>query len=308
MRRAAALLPEIEDLLHRGIACGAFADPWNILGFQGLFPLSPAREDSMRDPRLDELVQVVEQIFNLYARLSGEAAAAGDEALVRSLTEGMGRLAAWWDPFATAEVSDVRRVHGGEAAASARQVAAALSGWRQRGEAAADLALLARPARPFPLPQGVCPGGGRPAAQGRFPRRPGAAGQLARAGRAGPPGRRRLLVPRPGAALDAGGCPARRRRGRGSPSPEERRALVVKFFDYLEANAEDYWEVPTLDLVEAGEEEEEEEEDLYGAAYEDVTYQDAPTTPRARFPTAAPRRTSSTWNARANGWSGGCIS
>ncbi len=140
LRRAAALLPEIEDLLHRGVACGAFADPWNILGFQGLFPLSAAREDAVRDGRLDELVQVVEQIFNLYARLSGEAAAAGDEALVRSLTEGMGRLAAWWDPFATAEVSDVRRVHGGEAAASARQVAAALSGWRRRGEAAADLA------------------------------------------------------------------------------------------------------------------------------------------------------------------------
>ena len=34
----------------------------------------------------------------------------------------------------------MRRVHGGEAAASARQVAAALAGWRQRGEAAADLA------------------------------------------------------------------------------------------------------------------------------------------------------------------------
>src|SRR5207248_1215275 len=36
---AARLLPEVEDLLRRGIACGAFADPWNVLGFQGLFPL-----------------------------------------------------------------------------------------------------------------------------------------------------------------------------------------------------------------------------------------------------------------------------
>jgi len=42
LRRAAARLPEVEELLHRGIACGAFADPWNILGFQGLFPLSSA--------------------------------------------------------------------------------------------------------------------------------------------------------------------------------------------------------------------------------------------------------------------------
>ena len=72
-----ATLAEVEDLLRRGIACGAFADPWNILGFQGLFPLSPAREDSIRDPRLDELVQTVEQVFHLYARLLSEAAASG---------------------------------------------------------------------------------------------------------------------------------------------------------------------------------------------------------------------------------------
>ena len=35
------------------------------------------------------------------------------------------------------------------------------------------------------------------------------------------------------------------------PPAAERRALVVKFFDYLEANAEEYWEVPALDAGEA---------------------------------------------------------
>src|SRR5262249_27003802 len=44
---AGRLLADVEGLLHRGIACGALADPWNILGFQGLFPLSHAREDSV---------------------------------------------------------------------------------------------------------------------------------------------------------------------------------------------------------------------------------------------------------------------
>ncbi len=39
---ASRLLPEIADLLKREVECGAFADPWNILGFQGLFPLSAA--------------------------------------------------------------------------------------------------------------------------------------------------------------------------------------------------------------------------------------------------------------------------
>ena len=129
---AAALLPEVEDLLRRGIACGAFADPWNMLGFQGLFPLSAAREDAIRDPRLEELVQAVEQTFSLYARLMSEAAAAGDAGPGRAgSATSMERLAAWWDPFAAAEVSDVRRVHGGEAVASARNVAAALAAWRR---------------------------------------------------------------------------------------------------------------------------------------------------------------------------------
>ena len=89
LANAARRLPEIEDLLQRGIACGAFADPWNILGFQGLFPLSAGTEDSLRDGRLDELVQVIDQLCNLYARLLSEAAARGDKPLDR---EAPGRL------------------------------------------------------------------------------------------------------------------------------------------------------------------------------------------------------------------------
>ncbi len=275
LKRAAARLPEVENLLHRGIACGALADPWNILGFQGLFPLSPAREDSTPDARLGELVQVVEQTFNLYARLSSEAAAAGDEELARSLTEGMERLAAWWDPFATVEVSDMRRVHGGEAAASARQVASALAGWRQRGEAAADLAFWRgqldqfRSAKAFSLVVDAL------LRKGDF-----------RAAMA-------LLVSWVGQAeqvpLEEGAYsfhalalrwllaltqPAGETEGAALPPAEERRALIIKFFDYLEANAEEFWEVPTLDVV-GPEAPDEEEEDLYGAAYEGVTYEDS---------------------------------
>src|SRR5262249_42013246 len=136
---AAQLLPEVEELLRRGIACGALVDPWNILGFQGLFPLSPAREDSIQDPRVDELLQVVEQMFHFYARVLGEGAAAGQAVLIGSVAPRMKQLAEWWDRFATVEVSDVRRVHGGEAAASAAHVADALTRWHERGEAPADL-------------------------------------------------------------------------------------------------------------------------------------------------------------------------
>ena len=74
---AAAQLPEVEHLLHRGIACGALPDSWNILGFQGLYPLFTAMEDSVRDTRIDELLAVVEQTFHLYARLLAEAGPKG---------------------------------------------------------------------------------------------------------------------------------------------------------------------------------------------------------------------------------------
>jgi len=132
---------KIQEILHRGIACGAFADPWNILGFQGLFPLSPAREDAIRDPRIEELIQVVEQTFHLHGRLLAESAAAGEPALVEELTGSADRLAVWWDRFATVDVSTgVRPVNGQELAGAGRQVASALSRWHQRGETPADLA------------------------------------------------------------------------------------------------------------------------------------------------------------------------
>src|SRR5206468_2345861 len=120
---AAKLPAEIEDLIRRGIDCGALPDPWNILGFQGMFPLSAAQEDSIRDPRIDDLINAMEHLFDLYSRLLSEAAGAGERALVKSLTTDMRRLATWWDRFASVEIQDVRRVHGGETVASAEHVA-----------------------------------------------------------------------------------------------------------------------------------------------------------------------------------------
>jgi hypothetical protein len=288
LHEAARRLPEIEELMQRGIACGAFVDPWNILGFQGLFPLSPAREDSIRDPRVDELIQVVEQIFNLYARLMSEAAASGDAELVRKLRDGLRHLTAWWDRFATVEVGDVRRLHGGEASSSASGVANALARWHRRGEASADLAFWREQLEHFRSPKAfalvvdtllgkadyrsalalLCSWLGQaeqapledsvwsfhtlalrwmlavaklPASEGRQP---------------------------PDITQENQGSDATR-----SPEVLQRRDSIVKFFDYLEANAEEYWEVPQLEvpgppLIE------EREDELFDAAYENVTYQD----------------------------------
>src|SRR5215470_1753401 len=75
---AVRLLGEVEDLLRRGIDCGALVDPWNILGYQGLFPIFPGREDTVRDPRAEELIHTVGRQFDLYARTTAAAAVAGD--------------------------------------------------------------------------------------------------------------------------------------------------------------------------------------------------------------------------------------
>jgi hypothetical protein len=72
-----------------------------------------------------------------------------------------------------------------------------------------------------------------------------------------------------------------------SPAASQRWPLARKFLDYLEANAEEYWQVPRFEMAAEilGDDqqqdgaqataEEEDEGDLFGAAYEHVTYRDS---------------------------------
>ncbi len=69
------LLRETREVLHRAIECGAVVDPWNILGFDGNFSLFPAMENSIHDHRVDELLDLMEEIFDTYGRLWSMAAA-----------------------------------------------------------------------------------------------------------------------------------------------------------------------------------------------------------------------------------------
>jgi hypothetical protein len=281
---AARLLPEIEDLLHRGIACGAVIDPWNILGFQGQYPRFTALEDSVRDHRIDELVEVVDQILSLYAQVLSEGAAAGKMAANEQVTRNMRRLADWWDRFATVEVSDVPHVHGGEATASAAHVSGALARWHERGEASADLAFWREHLDNFNSPKAFAlvidallhKEDYRAALAllmtwvGQVEQVPLEEGEHSFHALAL---RWMLGVCGPVAAGSSKKEPV------NGPTPAARLELAVKFFDYLEANAEDYWNVPRLDVLGTGGARpgpaEKEEENLYEAAYEDVTYKDS---------------------------------
>src|SRR5262249_45117258 len=66
-------------------------------------------------------------------------------------------------------------------------------------------------------------------------------------------------------------------RGRLSPTGEDGWPLIRRLFDYVDANAEEYGQVPSLDGAVPGAPVPEEEEGagLYGAAYEDFTYKDS---------------------------------
>lgn len=280
LREAAQRVPAIEDLLHRGIACGAFVDPWNILGFQGLFPLSPAREDSIRDPRVEELIQIIEQIFTLYARLMSEAAAAGDGDLVRTLSTSLRRLAEWWDCFAAVEVGDVRRLHGGEAASSATGVANVLARWHQRGEASADLAFWRQQLEHFRSPKAFALVVDTLLRKADYRSALGLLCSWLSVAEQAPLEDNvwsfHSLALRWMLAVSGGNHPSGEEPNKGGMTAlarQQRRELIVRFFDYLEANAEDYWQVPELELP-GPPLIEEKEDDLFGAAYEDVTYQD----------------------------------
>jgi hypothetical protein len=280
LTEAVRLLPRAEDTLRRGIACGAFADPWNILGFQGLFPLFNAREDSIRDSRIDELVQVMEHLFGLYSRLISEAAGAGEKALGNSLLSNLRRLATWWDRFASVEVSDVRRVYGRATLASAEHVATALARWHERGETGADLAFWREHLQGFQSPEAfalvvdaLLRKEDYRAAMGLL------MNWLSQAERISLEDGEysfhnsalRWMLGIAGSRGSAGAHHA------PAATAVENWPLVKRFLDYLEANAEDYWQVPTLDSLgtstpsTAGEE----TESLYEAAYADVTYRDS---------------------------------
>src|SRR5262249_33829198 len=176
------------------------------------------------------------------------------------------RFAAWWDRFASATVSDIDRVHGGESADVAEHVAGALARWHERGEATADLGFWKQHLEGFRSPKAFAL-----VVDALLDKRDFRASMA-------------LLMNWLGQVeqvpLEDGEYSfhalALRWLLELANEPEGTWPLMAKFFDYLEANAEDYWEVPELQS-EAGdlEAEETDTEDLYEAAYAGVTYRDS---------------------------------
>jgi len=309
---AAASLPQIEDLLHRAIECGAMVDPWNILGFGGQFSRSPAIEDSVHDERVDDLIELVSDIFALGARLQGKAAASGDDSLAKQLSERMQSLARWWDPFASTEVGGVDGFSGREAWESSDQVAGALGAWQRAGTASGNIAFWREHAEEFRSPKAyallveallderdlvatmallvhwlnqadaVALADGKHSFFELILRWMRELWQPATTSKQVRPDRRGDPEAKPAGAARRP-ADAHREPTAGSAPAADCWPLARKLLDYLESNAESFWQVPRLEIegqspsgvAEPDEPEDgEESEDLYGAAYENVVYRD----------------------------------
>lgn len=277
---AAAQVRAMRELLARGIQCGALIDPWNILGFAGNFSLFPAIQNSVPDHRIEVLIDSVEQLFALFTRWESEAAIAGDAALRDEARDRADEFAEWWDQFATTEVSNVRSLSGREAAESSGQVATALAAWRRAEAAAGDVSFWRKHVGDFRSPKAfglvvhaLLEKHDHVAAMALLMQWLAAAAE----------------VPLVDMEHSFHALALRWLRTLWSDPAEgdaqRRWRLTRKFHDYLEANADHWWETPQWELGENGREsaghsfeatatDDDDDEDVFGAAYEEMTYRD----------------------------------
>ncbi|MFP6766589.1 MAG: hypothetical protein VB859_00375, partial [Planctomycetaceae bacterium] len=297
-------LSNARDLLTRGVDCGALPDPWNYLGYQAQFPLFHAREDAIPDPRLEDLLMMMEQLFAGYGKALSEAAARGQNELVDRLDNDFQTLALNWDGYGASIVIDLNAESGVRRWWSASQAARVLATWQSAGSARGDVAFWAEQVEDFSsfqagpayaqIVDALLDRHDLPATMGLLMQWLNQAIPTDLAG--GPESIGSLL----GRWLDLATDPVH-----FHPSPQHTR-LVERFFAFLEVNAESFWSVPGLDdgMIDVSgptdarsieeiisgsdsetengfedvtddEDNEDDEDALYAAAYDDVTFRDS---------------------------------
>jgi len=276
------LISEIEEYLTRGIECGALIDPWNILGFQGLFPLFISREDSIPDQRSEVLLELMEEIFSAYSATLSEAAAQGNNGLKLEISDRFQKLAEIWDRYATTTVEDLPQVNGQDSFESAAHVSQILTEWKKGGESVGDISFWRQHVDRFESAKAYAL-----TVDALLQKRDHVAAiglimqwlsQVDQTGlESGPYSIHAVLLQ----------WMRQLTSNVEFESIKENSDSIRKMFDYLEANAADYWMVPNFDAIlpvpeneiedpfEIDPEEPDEEESLFGAAYEDVTFRDS---------------------------------
>lgn len=303
---AAAEMPTIiVGLIQRGIQCGAFVDPWAILGFAGNFTRFQCADSVVHDHRVDELIQLTDYVFGFLARVWSEAAARDDEERYKQLELTYRETAEWWRQYSAHTIEDLQATDPLESYESAQLVARGLRVWHRGGASVGDVSFWAKHASLFDSPRAYALVIDALLQRGDFVasrallihwlansekvgfRRGNSAwstiaqrwmDQLRRVARHEEP-------------AELAQSPTRVDRPTDSIW-----SLAQRFFDQVEANAEAYWNPPTFSMGSqpprrdwdqeladlendlTGDPEtrdEENEEDLFAAAYEDVTFRDS---------------------------------
>ncbi len=144
---------DIIDLLHRGIECGAFVDPWNILGFAGNFPYFPSSDAASEDHRIGEINDLLVRIASFFSRIWREAAAKNDTSVAERIRLCFLDLANWWHQFAAHELSEINGINLLDSYQSAELVARALRLWHAGGASAGDVRFWGEHAELFDSPR-----------------------------------------------------------------------------------------------------------------------------------------------------------
>ncbi|GHT34544.1 hypothetical protein FACS189427_02030 [Planctomycetales bacterium] len=265
---AAENMPKIENWIRRGINCGAIVDPWTILGFGGNFSLFHSVENSIHDHRIDDLIDLLENIFDLYSRLQKAAAAAGNGDLQADLSDKMSDLAGWWDQYGSTDVSGLDGFSGAEAWESAAKVSTALAVWHNSGTSAGDIAFWNRHVERFKSTKAfvllaealleqhdhiasmalmmywLSNSDTIPLTEGDYTFHSVALRWMEQLWRSAPDN------DVPGKAASDRGSEIPKKNGKVFPPlpPEQRWELTKKFFDFIEANADVYWSAPAMEL------------------------------------------------------------
>jgi hypothetical protein len=283
------------DLLQRAIECGALIDPWNIIGFGGNFSLYPDAESSVHDARIENMLYLVEQLFGYTAGVWSEAAARNDAAAYDRMEREYCEIAEWWRQYAAHTVESIDATDPLESYDSARLVARALKLWHQGGAESGNVAFWASHAELFDSPRAyslvisaLLEREDFVSAMALLVHWLSNAEQVGlRSGESSLPrlSERWLLQLRDSTEDDPSVFRQPALRQVAKRDTRDIWPQVRKFFDYFEANAEEFWSAPTFNLGgkksaprdwdrELIDADQEDDEGLFDAAYEGMTYRD----------------------------------
>ncbi len=313
LQRAIQTVPKAVELLKRGIHCGAIVDPWNILGFDANYSLFPALENTVRDHRVFELVDLMERIFAVCSELLSEAAARDEQELYQSIRSNFLQLVEWWRQFAAHEVSSIGAVDPQEIFEAAQLVAEALNLWHKGGAETGDLSFWSQHAQLFDSPKAyslvisaLMQRGDYKTANALLVHWVSQADRIPL--QMGDSSFHQLVdqwISVQKQSLLTAFSPQKEGHSSAPDSkvtdldatPEAIWNRIRKFYDYIEANAGQYWNVPEFRLMASSERrgesdrpdnedrspagsesdpfDDDDDQSLYQAAYDDVTYTDS---------------------------------